>query len=195
MPRENRLPGDTGARRTIWTIVLGLLIVLVGYNIYSGVAVRKIGIPGMFEVEFGDQPTRSIAGTEKIDQMSSAELKERQARLEEKLREMETRRETPAPQPLPETASFYGTWQSTQGISYIINQNGTYITIQEISPIYGVTAVGQGTVYGREINVSYYTAAGTTGRAQLKLSGDGRQLQGGFTDLNTGASMPLTLFR
>lgn len=36
-----------------WIVSSLLLIVLIAYNLYSGLTVRKIGIPGIFELEFG----------------------------------------------------------------------------------------------------------------------------------------------
>ena len=34
-----------------------LAVALIGWNIYRGVTVKKIGIPGIFEIEFGSYPT------------------------------------------------------------------------------------------------------------------------------------------
>jgi hypothetical protein len=34
-------------------MVILLAVVLIGYNIYTGATVQKIGIPGIFEIEFG----------------------------------------------------------------------------------------------------------------------------------------------
>ena len=36
----------------IWVVIITLLIILVAYNLYSGINVKKIGIPGMFMIEF-----------------------------------------------------------------------------------------------------------------------------------------------
>ena len=46
MHNENKYKG------LFWIVSALLLIVLVAYNLYSGLAVRKIGIPGIFELEF-----------------------------------------------------------------------------------------------------------------------------------------------
>lgn len=35
-------------------LVGGLVIFLIAYNLYLGITVRKIGIPGIFEIEFGE---------------------------------------------------------------------------------------------------------------------------------------------
>lgn len=46
--------------RFIWIIVAAVLIVLVLYNMYSGITVEKLGIPGVFMVEYGKKgPARA----------------------------------------------------------------------------------------------------------------------------------------
>jgi hypothetical protein len=40
----------------IYRIVLVVVVILILYNIGSGLIVKKVGIPGIFEVEFGDEP-------------------------------------------------------------------------------------------------------------------------------------------
>jgi len=44
-----------------------------------------------------------------------------------------------------------GTWHSAPGVSYLIQQNAAALTIQEISPLYGITAVGRGTIAGQAV--------------------------------------------
>lgn len=88
-----------------------------------------------------------------------------------------------------------GSWQGVGGQSYIIHQSGSAVTIQEINPILGITAVGQGVIIGQDIDISYTTAIGTVGRARLRISENGQRLTGEFTDLTTGVSMPLVLYR
>lgn len=51
MSDENKYKG------IFWLVSTLLLIVLVAYNLYSGLTVKRIGIPGIFELEFGQQET------------------------------------------------------------------------------------------------------------------------------------------
>ncbi len=39
-----------------WIVPILFVIVLVTYNLYLGFTVKKIGIPCIFEIEFGSQP-------------------------------------------------------------------------------------------------------------------------------------------
>ncbi len=101
---------------------------------------------------------------------------------------------TPSPEP-PQFFSIGGTWQSTGGLSYIIGQNGSDVTIQEINAFGIVTAEGQGVIVGRDIDISYVTVAGTVGSALLSVSDDGRRITGTFEDLTIGSVVPASLFR
>ena len=105
---------------------------------------------------------------------------------------------TPETTPFPTPEPFFdisGTWQSAAGLSYIIGQSGSAVTIQEINAFGIVTAEGQGIIVGRDIDISYVTAVGTLGRALLTVSGDGRRITGTFEDLTVGSVIPATLFR
>jgi hypothetical protein len=58
-----------------------------------------------------------------------------------------------------------------------------------------VTAVGQGQVMGRSIQLSYQTATYSQGAGELTLSPDGRSMSGYFKDLTYGTTIPITLYR
>lgn len=141
-----------------------------------------------------------------IENLDKKELTRRQAELEEKLRKMEKALEeegkeeqTPQVQqtqePQVQNFDISGSWQGSGGLSYTVYQNGNALTIREINPIFGVTAVGQGVITQQDINISYTTAIGTMGRVFLKVHDNGRQMIGTFTDLTTGVSMPAYLYR
>lgn len=207
MGNENRSSDSSSGRNFLWVVVALLLIVIVVYNLSSGLSVKKINISGIFEAEFAEKPA-SVATTDQIEKVGEDELKKRQAELEEKLKDLEgqlaAKGETPAgdasggfegmrePMALP---SLAGTWHTAQGVSYYIQQNANAMTLQEVNPIYGVTAVGQGTIAGQNVQFNITTAVGTWGSAQLSLSADGRQLNGYYSDAVTGAAIPLALFR
>ncbi|MCK6561408.1 hypothetical protein HUU39_14835 [candidate division KSB1 bacterium] len=197
---------SSGAKNFLWVVVALLLIVIVGYNLYSGFAVKKIKISDIFEAEFAEKP-QSVANPEQLKQVGEEELKQRQADLENKLAELEgqLRQRTPPvageqallgePSEAAGSNVLAGTWHSAQGVSYLIQQNAAALTIQEINPLYGITAVGQGAIAGQSVQFSISTAAGTWGTAQLTLSADGRQLAGRYADLVTGLVVPLALHR
>ena len=44
----------------IWAVGLVFVIVLVGWQIYRGATVKKVGIPGIFEAEFGEKPKEPV---------------------------------------------------------------------------------------------------------------------------------------
>ncbi len=197
---------NSGAKNFLWVVVALLLIVIVGYNLYSGFAVKKIKISDIFTAEFAEKP-QSVANPEQLQQVGADELRQRQADLENKLAELEAQLRQQKPPMVGEGAvseepgaaagmnALAGTWHSAQGVSYRIQQYGAAMTIQEINPIYGITAAGLGTLAGQNLQFAISTAVGTWGTAQLTLSADGRQLAGRYADLVTGLVVPLALHR
>jgi hypothetical protein len=137
---------------------------------------------------------------DQLKEIPQDQLKQRQDELEKKLREVQTevRRSSTTRSTVRKpqlTSNINGTWYSNDGASYTIRQYGTAITLQEISPGWGVTAVGQGTIYQQTINLDYVTALYTTGKATLRVSDDGNQISGMFTDFSTGMKLPARLYR
>ena len=62
MSNENKYKG------LLWIVSTLLLIFLVAFNLYLGLTVRKIGIPGIFVLEFGEVQTdgRNSTTTQKV---------------------------------------------------------------------------------------------------------------------------------
>jgi hypothetical protein len=76
-------------------ILIILIILLVVVNMYRGLTVQKIGIPGIFEIEFG-QPNPPDPGPDDNHDIHP-----------------------------PEVMDFSGVWQTNQpGLEYVIEQNG-----------------------------------------------------------------------
>jgi hypothetical protein len=88
-----------------------------------------------------------------------------------------------------------GRWTSPNGLSYVITHDGSDVEIQEWSPIYGLTAVGEGTINGDSIAFEYETTVGTGGRGSLRVGSGGRQLNGSITDTLSGFSQAMSLQR
>ena len=83
MSNENKSKGF------FWIVSALLLIVLVAYNLYSGLTVRRVGIPGIFELEFGaKEPLRDEVLPPR--EVSPDEVaREVEMRIEELQRELE----------------------------------------------------------------------------------------------------------
>ena len=158
-----------------------------------------------------DQGTDTLVPPEAAQKMDQGEMARRQAELEAKLRRMEealkrsearpVRRaaqedETDVPAArVPRHVNIAGTWRDRSGVSWVIQQTGNAVTFQEFNPILGVTAVGQGTLSGHALQLSYQSALQTNGQAELTISPDGRNLTGNARDDVTGVSFPLTFNR
>ncbi|MGH7233574.1 MAG: hypothetical protein ACREJU_19770 [Nitrospiraceae bacterium] len=225
--------GEGKAKQIFWTVAAGLLVVLVGYNLYSGRTIEEIGLGGIGSVKFGKHgeapqsddpmpratalpppsqgadrdPPASLVQEQAVKSLNHDEMERRQAELEAKLRKMEEAVKRAEASPVQEEQdeevavsksrqiNLTGTWHDRTGVSWIIHQNGNHVTVQEMNPLLGVTAVGQGTLTGRDVELTYMSAMQTTGQAALAVSPDGRNLTGTAHDLMTGASIPLMFTR
>ena len=177
-----------------WTVLFVVIIPLIGYALYSGLTVGKIQLPGGFVIEFREAPT-PVQAENRIDELSQDELESRQAELEQKLAEMEAQLQR-APESdvqIAQVTDVSGTWQSPNGLSYTIVQQGLQLTIQEINPYYGITAVGEGNIMENTVSINYRTAANTFGTGTLRLSNNGTRLSGSFVDSYSGVQTPADL--
>lgn len=201
--------------RTIPVVLLLLLLTLIAYSIYSGSIIKRLGVPG-FEVEFAERSKGGIVSENKVAQVGEEELRKRQASLEEKLKGLEAQLEnksdssgtfvtdvqskttdTKAEQSGAPTFDLSGKWTPQAGdvSSYTIQHNGDSIVLEQSVPLYGVLAVGQGQIVGRNVNITYTTVLGTTGKGNATISPDGKRIIGQVTDLNTGVTSPLIISR
>ncbi|HVF28904.1 MAG TPA: hypothetical protein VM943_11725 [Pyrinomonadaceae bacterium] len=193
-----------------------LLLALVGYNLYSGLAVKKLGLPGLFEIEFGHTAS-GLASEKKVEEIGDSELKSRQAKLEQQVENLQTQVATKplehpsatsdaarrvisqastAAAPARESFNLSGSWGSDEdGLSYVIQQSGNTLIVQETHSAFGITAAGQGQLVGQDIELSVTTVLGTTGRARLRVSDDGNRITGQVTDFTTGGVAPVSMYR
>jgi len=205
------------SKRTVTAVMIGVFILVV-YTLWSGSALKSLTIPGGFQAEF--EPGGMNSG-KSIKEPSNQDIKQRQKALEEKLRDMEDQAAEPGagdlgaaepgagdlgatgPSRSARTVAnshlgsppVSGTWTGENSLTYVITQSGDSVTIREMSPLYGITAIGQGTFDRRRLTVSYRTALDSEGTADLEMSDDGRQLTGSFTDSSSGVSVPAVLQR
>lgn len=177
----------------IWVVFFSLVLPLAIYTAYSGFVVGELELPGGFRIVFRESQRDRI--DESVGELSSEELENRQAELEERFGELERRVGQPPVSPQPRNLDLNGTWYSQGGLSYEIVQNGSFIAIQEIHPIFGVTAVGQGNIRGYLISINYQTASYASGKASMTVAPDGRSLHGTLRDAFSGYTTPISLNR
>lgn len=189
-----------------------LLLGLVGYNFYSGLTVKKLGLPGLFEIEFGNT-TGGLASEKKVEEIGDGELKSRQAKLEQQVESLQTQVAAKTPEqrgappvisqagtvaaPAPRASlNLSGSWQSDEdGLSYAIQQNGSTLIVQETHAAFGIIAVAEGHLVGQDIELTFTTVLGAAGRARLRVSDDGDRITGQATDFSTGAVEPVSMYR
>jgi hypothetical protein len=189
--------------------------VLVVYTLWSGSALKSLTMPGGFKAEF---ERGGMNSGNPLKELSDEDIKQHQRELEQKLRDIEdhagisaageprvggpradgqseSHSQAAAQNPRSGYPALTGTWMGANSLTYVITQSGSSVTVSEVSPLYGITAVGQGIIDGGHLSASYRTALDTVGTADLDLSEDGRQLTGKFTDSYSGISIPAVLQR
>lgn len=90
-------------------------------------------------------------------------------------------------------ADFGGTWIGANGLTYVINQFGDAAVIEEQSP-FGISAYGEGTVFGDVAEFQYTAYDGSVGVAELALVSPDR-LSGAFHSFTYGVSTPAEMTR
>ena len=55
------MAGENAASPRLLTIALIAVLAMVAYELYAGVALKKVGIPGVLELELGDKPSAAAA--------------------------------------------------------------------------------------------------------------------------------------
>ncbi len=208
------IPGSLLVLLVGYTLYKGQTIEEIGLGSLGSVKFAKPGdaphdtpAPPLTDTGHGTSPIVHPEAAKTVDQ---DEMARRQAELEAKLRRMEEAlkhsearpvRRAPDDQspendaPIARPVNLVGTWRDQTGVSWIIQQTGNAVAFQEFNPMLGVTAVGQGTVSGHQLQLTYQSALQTNGQAALTISPDGRHLTGNARDNVTGVSFPLMFTR
>ncbi len=143
---------------------------------------------------------------DQLKDLPGQELAERQNKLEQKIANINNTLEqgSAAPQTAANNVNasysqnsinLNGRWNTNVGFSYLITQYANEISIQEFSPVYGITAVGQGQINGQSVSITYQTALNTQGNGVLNISPDGRSINGQFRDHMTGNVTSVLMYR
>lgn len=192
-----------------------VLIVVVLANVYRGITVSKVGIPGLLDIEFnsGDKPP-----TQSSDhQVNESDQDNINTTIENNPNDQNTsnpqvqlpgdpvqtnQQQVYSPpggtEPdrqftdRPVAFNLNGYWVGDDGSEYEIYQSGNNISFTEYG-IFGVTASGNGTITDSSVTLEYETVFGTYGVATLKISNNGQTLTGSADDYSSGATTLLNL--
>ena len=119
---------------------------------------------------------------------SSGDISERQKVLETELEEIKKQQEDERPaRPVRGQLNISGTYHDADSQATFY-QIGNTVTMEEFTPGYGRTAVGQGTIDGNEITMTIQTIFNTQGTLSATVSDDGRQITGTYTDAALGTA-------
>ena len=201
-PEPKPAGGVNASKFATITFVL-LICVVVLYNTFTGVTLESLDLTGIGKIKFNR--AQSVVSEKEVEGMDKQERTQREQDLEAKLNEMQeqlkrvsAQPQNTAPADLPVTMiDVSGTWRNDTGASYVLQQSGDWVTLQEVSMIYGVpttTAAGQGRIYGQTLELDCNTLMNIPGRLRLQLAANGMSMSGSFTYV-TGMSIPMVLYR
>lgn len=131
-----------------------------------------------------------------------ASTADRQAALEARLADLQSRldqaEQSSDPEPTtasakPVATSIAGQWNSVTGSTYVLQQQGSRVSIQEYTQGM-VSAVGEGSFDGRELDASVQTLVGEVDII-LNLSSDRSRLSGQLTYTLTGGVTAFEMYR
>ena len=88
-----------------------------------------------------------------------------------------------------------GAWNSMDGLTYLIQQQGNQVSFQGTNGFGMVVTVGGGQLIGRRMQLQYRLADGTSGTANTEISLDSRHISGMATNLFSGLTTPVLLSR
>ena len=184
----------SSVRLGLWLSFLAFLIIVVVFR------------SNLKEVSFSPEGgVKAIIGSADVQNLSEPERQKKEQELAQRLDLLEQRaREQPQTRLIQRQIqanrstipNLAGNWRSAAGLTYVVNQFGNYISVQEVNPMLGgVTAVATGQIEGPSFNLPAYTLAGTTGVLSLQLSEDETQLTGQYRDNVVGSEVPMVLSR
>lgn len=195
--------------------VSAVLIIIVLFNVYSGITVSKIGIPGLIDLEFntGSSPDskpvsnpdnrndsesynefESGNSTDESFQVGGTGTQNPVVRNPEMVTPGVINRPVQQPELIPAVIDLNGRWYGEDGSEYDISQMGNSVSFTEYG-MFGATASGFGSYQNNRLTFEYETVFGTYGAATLNLSQDGRMMSGRADDLTSGGSVTLVLRR
>jgi hypothetical protein len=147
-------------------------------------------------IEVGGGPIVGIKFRDSLKKISTEDLQSRQIELERKLSEYKQalERQPQTGNIVPVELNLAGAWRSNLGSIYTISQSGNAIAIQEFTPPYGITAVGQGWLSQGVINVNYMNALYQQGTGTIQVLND-RYMQGRFALAGAAYATDLTFTR
>jgi hypothetical protein len=204
-------------------LIYAISLVLVIAVIINGSRITKIDIPGLFGIEFSsDQnqsdrqtsdsvtplnqtdtfPTESTVRNAESNHQHPSAAARNQTTDDQEISQAANDNLTPDSRQQNEidtltpniTYNLTGTWIGSDGSEYLIEQSGDIVSFIEYG-LWGITASGSGRLYQNELLIDYETTFGTIGSALLNLNENGRQLSGIATDLTSGTSTSLSLFK
>jgi len=175
--------------------LLGLIAILLIVK-ELGLQPKKVS-SGAFSVEFQDGVPKAAKPAEAPSAEDASKLAERVRELERQLKSG-TIQQTEHPGPVPQNSkaagvrNIAGIWR-VGPISMNIMQSGAQAVVRVYNFDSLLTSVGEGTLYGSDLSISYVNAMYLPGKMVATLSEDDQRIT--VTDYGTGYPQTFVMYR
>jgi hypothetical protein len=167
----------------MWTRLekIGLLLTLFGFFGFGT-------FYDLFDSKKWDRLQNPLGVPTTLEDKSSDEIRKEQSALRKQLHDLQEQLSTRRPEPVQRlerksnSADLRGVWTQASGGRWEIQQWASNILVQEFYPLWGLIAIGEGTVRKRNVRINYVSLLGVPGTAFLTLSEDDRTLEGHAKD-------------
>jgi preprotein translocase subunit SecF len=177
--RDSRERRPKKRHKIAWASV-SVFILFAAIAIYAALhqGVREMNFPGGGSISFQN--------------VKPAEIQKSQPAIKSDLSIAEARAQQQGVQSasVPDIAGY---WRSNYGLTYLIQQYGDRVVMQEQSP-YGITGVAEGTVSESSASLNFKAINGTVGNTYLTFQGDGT-MNARFDNLTLNTSINAVLTR
>jgi hypothetical protein len=165
---------------------------------WAAIGAFALGVSGVVIAVQRDQDVCEVSATGikfcEHDDDARREVAAAQPALEEQANELQSQAQAQGSGAATAgAADIGGTWLGDNGLTYVIEQFGDEATFSEIGFAGMITATGSGFVDDSVFEFDFASFDGSGGEGQLRVDGD--TMSGSFTNLFTGITTPLTLWR
>lgn len=181
--------GRKGKLITSGGVVVVVLVGVVLWAIFHNhQQPSEVSFAGLGSISFNQN------GQNATDSTQLAQLQQSQSTIEQQLAALRQQAQSSGQSDAQPAVNISGTWSSSDGFSYQIEQFGGNAVIAEECSCGGITAYGEGQFNGAVFAFDYAAYNGSTGEGQLTLS-DSNTLTGAFHNDSSGGTVPVRLTR
>lgn len=166
--------------------------VAIGTVITTGLVVFVV----MWAILHNHQQIQSVSKDGTITFYDTSQIQDQQSNAQQQLHDLQQQAQASgAASPAQPGVDIAGNWIGSNGLTYVIEQYGGAVVVQEYCSCGGITAVGEGGFDGTVADVRYRAVDGSTGAAEFTLTSPDSLVGQFHNDTSGTTSGPVALSR